>query len=435
MHPKLNRFFAKLAVFLTVWTAFFGSTAVNAAEIQYVSDTMSRLKISQTSNHSITFKAPAAWGTSTAYTFSFSTTTGAQTSNFAFVSDMSPTRDIDISTGTAAGTSGPLECADSTNGGSVTYNATSSPVALTASATEWGVASSTVSTNPTITITSPGTTASGIASGNCVRVRVGSAVTGGVLAVTNPSAATASSTQYLLSLSTAGYNGQAALGIVANDQPTVAATNTPSMTFELGVLSITCDDSTAVGSMTSGALNFYDLRADYIEPTSNHLCTRVSSNATNGVAVQIKSAYGQMTSTRAGVYFPASAVTTGASSTVRISNAAGLNTTLERYGACVKTKGAGAAAPTSEQPLITVGYNQGGTTADATLCASTQNQILDSSTNVMRTLGTSFDTVWSTTGETYKAYADMYLKAAVTVNTPATNSYSDTLTVIAFATF
>lgn len=457
MNTKLSRFVAKFAVFITVWTAFFPSTAVNAAEIVYIRDQLARLQVSVNSDHTITFQLPSAgvWGINSSMTLVFATTTAGQ-ANFTWVAGASSTRDIDVSTGTA-GTAGPFICADLLGGGTAKYGSeavTGRTVITTTSTVQqtdsWGFTTTTINGKPSIAIVSPvntnATTRVPIDAGSCIRIRIGSNSSGtspGSM-LTNPASATATSTQVTIQItkatgfgSTAGDSGMGAIGITADDQTTVNATSTPSLTFEVGSMAsaTTCDDSSPATDFGTGALAFYDLRADFIQPTSNKLCTRVTSNAANGVAVQIKSLYGRMTSTRNGVTFPASAQT-AASSTINITNAAGLNLSNEAYGACVRTKGQGSAGPTPSAPIITSGFNDvGSTTPEVLRCATAQDQALGSGNNTMRLLATSFDTVWSTTGATYRAYTDLYLKAAVSVTTPATNSYTDTLTVIAFATF
>lgn len=437
MHPPAVRFLTKFAVFITMWTVLFGSAPANAAQITVLRDTLTRLQVSTAADHVITFKLPSAVTANQTTTITFSTTTAGQ-ANFSFVSTMSSTRDIDLSTSTA-GTSGPFECSDSSGGGAVTYGTartTTSTVSLPNNPV-WGFNTSTsASGQPQIRIQTPSSIGGlGLTSGICYRIRLGgnTANASDASMLTNPASSTATSTQFIgtityLDVLGGTDSGQFAVGIVSGDQPATAATNTPTMTFEVGVVAAPADCTSVNTTLSTSTLNFYDLRADYVIPTRNILCTRVTSNAGNGVAVQIKSQYGGMTSTRNGIRFPATAVTT-AVSTTPTSSSAGLNIGGEHYGACVLSSGVGVVEPASSAVLVTNGY--GGGTCTSGIASSAQTLGSEN----FRKLGTSFDTVWSTTGATYLAYASMFLKAAVSVNTPPDNSYSDTLTVIAFSSY
>ncbi|MBI4268554.1 hypothetical protein HY627_01845 [Candidatus Uhrbacteria bacterium] len=417
MRFSLNRFFLKFAAFMMVWSAFFGSTAANAAEITYIRDTLQKMQVSTSTGHTITFYMPTALAASEAIFIRFSTTTAGQP-NFAFVAGISTTNSIDVATGAPASANDAYKCSDSTQGGSVTYGTPVAPTSTVATGSEWATGSSSLMSGIQISTTLRTSWVSAPAA-TCFRFRLGTTTN----LLTNPSWSSTASNQYIISISDTSDSGQGAVAIVTNDYFTSTATSTPSMTFEVGTMTTACDATTAASSFGTGGLTFYDLRADYVEPTSNMVCTRVSTNAAQGAIVQIKSLYGRMTSTKNGVTFPASAQT-AASSTINL--VGGINTSTEAYGICASATGVGDATPASAVVRAINGLTS--------TCATTQNQVLTGA-QVMRLLGTTFDTLWTTSGATYRAYANMYLKAAVAVNTPVTNSYTDTLTFIAFATF
>ena len=250
----------------------------------------------------------------------------------------------------------------------------------------------------------------------------------------NPASTTNTSTQLYFQVTTPSDFGQGAVSIVDDDQPTANATNTPSMTAEFDVQTTNCNATTVITGSSVGTMAFYDLRADGVVNTRQILCTRVTSNAVNGVSVQIRSALGQMTSTALGrtSAFPATAQTgSGASTTLNIGNLPlGINTSTEAYGFCVNDtyEGVGDSIPVSISPNTSEGVTDGSCTYDSTdgLVQTVQH---------FRTLTNTLQPLWTTSGALYRGYTNIILKAAVTATTPADSFYADTITVIAYATY
>ncbi len=411
------------------WLMLFGSTPVHAGELTYMRDILSRTQISVNSDHTITFKLPSAISTGQAINIYFLTGASGQSANFS-LANLSSTRDVDITSGTLSGAS--VNQCDSATASYPAANVATTTNASTGTGTAWGFQSSTDNLAHKLTLTPPSATFNGFAAGNCVRIRLGSVAAGSPTAGTasttaaNPANATTSTSQYLIKITTPSDSGLMAAGIVAGDQPTANATTLPSMTFEVGVVTSECTNATTAASMTTSSLAFRDLSAQYVQSTSNYLCTRLTTNALNGAMVQVKSQYGLMTSSQAKT-FPATAVTSAPSTVTTINITTTYNLDTEAYGICETSNGAGDSL-TPAEGATSISSEYDGT------CAAAANQALNGS-QAFGKLSTAFDTLWSTTRGTSLAYANFVLKAAVSVSTPPGNDYRDTLTLIAFATF
>lgn len=441
MKEKAFRFIAKFSVFVTLWTVMLGSPAANAASVNYIRDVLTRVQISIAADHTITFQLPTALTAGQAMILQFNTSTAGQ-ANFSFVSGGSSTRDIDISTSTVASL-GVDSCASATYAGGNTINITST----TANSTEWSVQTTTNSGGIQLTVDQP-TGLAGVPANTCVRIRIGGNTgdTTPASYLTNPASTTNTSTQVRLIVTTPSDTGEGGIAIVSDDTLAANATNTPSLTAEFDVRNAECTDSTTITATTLSALAFYDLRADGIVNTRNVLCTRLTSNALNGVTVQMRSIAGQMSSTRTNpvgggsIAFPATAQTTVASSTLDNIEYGilGINTTTEAYGYCITdtataTGGAGSGLASPVSGSLTPADGVSGTcTYDVT-----DGLILPTAAapEHIRLLTNALAPVWTSGAPVYRAYTNIILKAAVTVNTPADSNYNDTITVVAFATF
>ena len=435
MREKVFRFLAKLSVFLTIWTAVLGAgSSAHAAGMLYMRDVMARLQTSTSGEHTITFQLPAAIAVGGQIDLRFTTSTAGQ-SNFTFAAGASTTRDIDITTSTATGT-GMNVSVDTCTG---TY-AERNPVTTTATTADgnfWGFTSSVQSGGFTITLDQPTTVALPI--NTCVRVRIGDNTSNSsdVDLLTNPASTTNTSTQLYLTISNSADSGALAYAIVTDDQPLANATNTPSMTADFDVQTTACTATTAITGSSVGTMNFYDLRADGVVNTRSILCTRITSNAVNGVTVQMRSALGQMTSTALGrtSAFPAAAQTgAGVSTTVNVGSlTSGINTSTEAYGYCLIDDANSTGTGSGVTPA-SAAFSFSQNVASGT-CTNDSTDGLVTTGESFKTLTDSLQPVWTSSGAVYRSYANFVLKAAVTATTPADNLYADTITVIAFATY
>jgi hypothetical protein len=218
-----------------------------------------------------------------------------------------------------------------------------------------------------------------------------------------------------------GVTGSFAIPLVTDDQVVVSATVDPSITFDVGVqpsataCNGTFDDATlsdwalSLGTIAPNTLVSSD--ANSIE----HICTRISTNATGGAVVTVKSLNSSLKSTSV-------AADTIPSATETLTIAGGLSTS-QGYGICAGHAAAdwgfdttvpAGVAPTSSSP-----YN---TSCDST---SLKVGILDGTSRPIMTV----------TDPSGNAFERLYVKAMIDGTQPAHNDYTDTLTFIATGTF
>lgn len=243
---KLSAILGLLAIIGTL-----SLSAVYAASLTSVSDTLSRLKISQLSDHTIKFVTPTGVGSGQNITITFP----AQ-----FTMGTFDINNIDLATATSCGGS-----------------FTDKTVGTSASGTTWGVSQS----GQVITIASGTDT---ISATNCISVEIGANATSGATGtsqITNPSSA---STYSVAVAGTFGDTGSATVQILSDDQVAVTATVDQTLSFALS------SNSIGFGSLSTSATRYANTSGGTgTEPSSAHTIT-AATNASSGYTVNISGA-------------------------------------------------------------------------------------------------------------------------------------------------
>jgi hypothetical protein len=253
---SLKRYYKSALSFLTGVAVLVGSTVIQlnvayAASMSSLSDSMSSVKISTLSDHTIQFVTPTglAAGQTITVTFPAGFTMGSFSVN-----------NVDLATSTSATCSGFTDALLSTS----------------ASGNTWGVAQS----GQTITFTSGTAT---IPANRCVQIEIGSNATSqaaGASQITNP----ATPGQYSVDLAgTLGDTGS--IGVYILDDDTVAMTGTvnQSLTFTISTSTI------YFGTLGSGCAKYAsstNTSGDSTETVAHSL--GVSTNAASGFSVTVR---------------------------------------------------------------------------------------------------------------------------------------------------
>jgi hypothetical protein len=271
----------------------------------------------------------------------------------------------------------------------------------------------TITGTPTATCTA-GTATVAVAT-NVLTVTSGGTDCTGTLTVTGfsaPNPATAGS--YPVQAVGGTVTGSFAIAIVTNDQVAVTASVAPTITFNVGAqLTTACDASFAgnggtvnLGALTVGAVNSSDVTAGVA-----HICTRVSTNATSGVIVTVRSAsaLGLVSASVPGDQI----------------NALGgpIVAGTEKYGLCADATihGDTLTAPAGFAPVAVAPFVTPTCTAASV-------------TNVGPLTATPTP-IWITTGPVTNGFYQLNVAAAVSGSTRSHNDYVDTLTFVATGTF
>lgn len=184
----------------------------------------------------------------------------------------------------------------------------------------------------------------------------------------------------------------------------------PIMSFNVGT-SVSCDE-TFFGNGGSVALGTIDTDAVTTSDVSGvrHICTRVTTNATHGANVTVKSLHAALVSTSV----PADLIN---------SETEMLLAGNEGYGLCVGSgtshTGKDATAPAGSDPVAQSPFN---------LACDTSNHNVGG-------LTTSNQNIWRISGPSKNAYARIFVKASISPITSAHDDYSDMLTFIATSAY
>jgi len=208
--------------------------------------------------------------------------------------------------------------------------------------------------------------------------------------------------------------GEGVIYIIDDDQVTVTGNVDPTLTFNAGMQddATACDGTfsgnggtLALGVLTTGSVTTSDASG------IDHICTRLSTNASGGASITVKSLNG--TDGLKSTSVPTDTIP---------SATATLSAGTAGYGLCTGSVGgdsgndaiSGAASPTRSSPFNTTctnaAHNVGGLTTSA------QN-------------------LWTLTGPSQNAFVRAYVKAAISGTTAAHADYADTLTFIGTGTF
>lgn len=283
LNPRVWEKFIALLLVMAINLLFI--TPSYAAALTSLSDTMSRLKVSENSDHTIKFTTPTGAGDV------------GDTITIAFPSDFSTTSvdytDIDLSYGASTGAE------------------TDATLAAAADATSWGAAFGGTGSR-TLTLTHPTNASNGdIAASDKVIVEIGTVATGGVAnaQIDNP---TTNATFIIDIAGTFGDTGSIAVAILTEDQIPVTASVNPTITFTVATTTL------ALGILDSGVIR---------TTTANNIA--VGTNGSGGYTVTIK---GAGSGSGDGLYnAPAAKLIS--------STAATLSTGAEGYGAQCQTSG------------------------------------------------------------------------------------------------
>lgn len=273
---KKIQLITSLGVLLSLIAVLFGPPlqVALAAALLNKSDTMSRLKASTASNHTIVFRTPTGAGDSTD-TITITFPAGWTMGSVAF-------GDMDL----AHSAGGQTSCSG------VTYT-NDETLAATASVTAWGAAVS----GQVITFTAPtdGVGVAAIAANACVQIEIGTNAAGGVNQITN--SATAGS--HTIAVAGAfGDSGDIVVQVLSDEQVAVSATVDESLTFSLSA------NSLALGTLSTSAVT-----------TGTHTVT-LATNAANGLVLT----------------YSGSTLTFGANTITAMSTAAASSVGSEQFG-------------------------------------------------------------------------------------------------------
>jgi hypothetical protein len=394
MKNAFIQFIAKVTAAATIVSMFATVVPVRAATLTTMKDTMTRVKISSDADHTIEFVSP----------------TGVESSTDTIIVEFDvPGTTFDL-TGIVFGD---IDLEEGSSGTCSTATFTDRTLAAAAAAGTWGVAVNT--TTDTITLTAPtDAPTGGITAGRCVRIKVGTNAdtpSAGTNQINNPSTAGS----YTIGFSgTFGDTGTIAVGIVDDDQVTVTASVDPSLTFNVGAQAPAAATCTTAFSGNGGTVALGTLSTASVTSSDvggvNHICTRASTNATNGLTVTVKSLNGNLKSTSV----PADTIPSASGAM-----AAG----TANYGLCASdtVTGLTVTTPAGAAPARQAPFNGS--------CAA------DTAAGTVGALTTSAQTVWSTADAVANGFYTLVIKAAISGTIPAHNDYTDTLTFVATGTF
>jgi len=325
----------RVARFLTVSIAtvcmvsMLALQVASADPLTSVSDTMSRLKASIASNHTIKFTTPTGVDASTdtiTVTFAAAFTIGS----VAF-------GDIDLSHGASTG-----------------YE-TEETLAGTAASGVWGAAFA----GQVLTLTAPTNAAAGeITASDKVVVEIGTNASSGANQITNPGSAGT----YTISIGgTFGDSGRLAVAILADEQVTVTATVDPSLSFSVSA------NSTAFGTFVVGS----------VTTASPNITLVVGTNSNSGYTVTVRDTG---SASNPGLYKSASPTDIIGSADGSYSATADLSAATLGFGLQASSDGTATVAADFAHGSDTVG---GLTLADKTLASYTTHPIANHTITVV----------------------------------------------------
>lgn len=235
-----------MVVLVFVFSFGIFTKSVDAAPLTALSDTQSRVKKDELSNHTIRFTSPTGAAQDT------------DTIIITFPADFDATgldyEDVDLSYGASTGAENEATLAGSAGAGA------------------WGAAFSGTE-NRVLTLTYPSSGGTAITGGWKVIVEIGTHAAGGGVQIDNPTTAAS----YVIAITgTFGDTGQIATAIVDDDQVVVSTTIDPYLTF-------TISQNTVTLKRSGGALNPDSSNTGFNTGTANTLAA--ATNATSGYTI------------------------------------------------------------------------------------------------------------------------------------------------------
>lgn len=382
-------------IFFMVFS-IFGLSFDNAiaASMTASKDTVTRLKISTTADHTINTTLPTG--------VDFDVATQTDILRFDFASTFSTsgtwaTSDFTFNDGTArtinavAQGSGIIDCTVAAGANNVCVAIDTSAFIFTVKPSSTYTASATAAT---ITFTIGGTSPNGT--------------------LTNPSSAGSASLDMAMCDETASctssfsstHTAVDALGILDDDQVNITATVNSSLTFDLDVGTAGSENTSAPYNVPLGVISTTDTKVSGATDGVNRIMMDLDTNAGSGVIVVVKNANG------------ADGLVSASVSGDKIPNtAATMSAGTANYGLCVISVAQTTGTLSKASP-----YNSGSCSAD-------------SNTNDVKGLTTAGDNIVSSGAPLAGGRAQIAVNAAVSGVTPAHSDYQDTLTFIATSTF
>lgn len=206
-------------------------------------------------------------------------------------------------------------------------------------------------------------------------------------------------------------NGSAQVYITNEDVFNISASVDPIITFNIGSQSAVCDGAFAGngGTLALSTLTTSGVTTSDVSSVP-HICTRLSTNATGGAVVTVRS----LNAALASVSTPAHTIPSGSATLVAGTTG---------YGLCAgdggSDTGRDATTPVGAAPTRVAPFNGA--------CSTTSHDV--------GALTTSAQTVWSVSDPTQNAFALIFIKAAISGAVMPHDDYADTLTFIATATY
>jgi hypothetical protein len=373
LFPKFTSALMIVAVVLVMSPFQFA----NAAGLTTISDTMSREKAATKSVHKIVFTSTTAMVASGTIAINFATFTGTVVFG-----------DIQICHGTTTG----LEHGTATVTGGPTCTVDETVAASAAAATVWGATYS----GTTLTLTAPSSTwTNAITAGQKVTVVVSAAN------ITNPAVSTPSITI----TNSNGDSGAFSVPIIDDDQVTITASVNSALTFDLDTYAtstLTTETATpytvALGTLTTAAVNGSN------ESSVNGIWFDLATNSSGGAVVTVQSANAALKSTSTPADTIPSATATMAAGT-------------SNYGICANRNATTTGTLTKVAPF-------------ASTCTTTP------AGNGVGALTTSPQAIYNTGGAPLTGgRGEIMVDGAISTATAAHADYTDTLTLIATATY
>ena len=267
-HQKMKHFhiILSLGLIVAVLVASFAPPiqVAYAADLLNKSDTLTSLKISVVSNHTIVFRTP----------------TGAADSTDTIIIDFGVT---DTTWSTTGIVFGDVDLAHSAGGQSDCAAPTFSNeevLAATPTATDWGFAINTSTDVITFTAPTDGIGVAAIATNACVQVQIGTNASGGTNQITN---ATTAQSYTINTAGAFGDSGDIVVTLLTDDQVAATATVDESLSFTIS------DNAIGFGTLTSSNARFAtgDALGSATDPASGAHNLIVGTNATNGYTLTV----------------------------------------------------------------------------------------------------------------------------------------------------
>jgi len=207
-----------------------------------------------------------------------------------------------------------------------------------------------------------------------------------------------------------------AIDIIDSDQVATNGTVDPTLTFEISAVASLCDDTTVL--VNGGTLSLGTITSSAIT-RSGYICTRLSTNATDGASVYVTSTNGGLVST--------SQSTDKIPDSQQTSTSEGaISAGTEKYGLCIESGAGGTGIGTQ---------GSGGTTLTANANFDGNGTCTAGAGTTVGVLSTATAQTWSINRPALNAFANLHVFTAVSTVTEAHTDYADTLTFTVASTF